>query len=326
MRRKICIVVVLLFTVSLLAVPAYAEEYSSETENSHIWYFSYGSVHYSSSGAGSYMPSASDGIGFTMGVDLGNCWDYDYVELYVTFPADYVTSISCENCPVDVSYVGSGTGWYQTFIRVDCRASHPGYLTIQGYFSDNRSVSVSELTCLTVSDDELVSTSDKLDAILVAVQQVASTNANILKIIGAQLDQIDADIIDFHNVVVDWFSTLNANMVNGFTSAVTQLKNIFVKVANIETFLKSESEESQQYDDEMAARDEQLNGMQDVMDSVTVPQDVDVRNSEVSSGDVTIIISDVGLEYAMTSTYIYPLFIMSLTFCIVSYILFGKKG
>lgn len=122
--------------------------------------------------------------------------------------------------------------------------------------------------------------------------------------------------------------TDNSNpFVYFFTRIRLSINNLSNWVAKIYQYVAGDSSsKDDNFDDQVATKDEELNNLMQDMNAIEKPS-IDSVQSDVSDIVSTddIVLASQGLGSLMNNDIIFSLFSMSLIFCLASYVFFGKK-
>ena len=106
------------------------------------------------------------------------------------------------------------------------------------------------------------------------------------------------------------------------------LRNYVLGIRNrFDTLLEhivGDTDASQEFQDDVSEKTDELGDIGAAMDSVSTPDDFDPNISGMDN--VGQFVSGSGIGYVVNSPYILPLFLASMGLCFASYALYGKKG
>lgn len=296
--------------------------------------------------------TASYSSTFNTLVYLSDWRNYDRMSVILDVSVASIDSISAvidtTPVPIDVSYFLLDNGSYvvvndlsgvvpdtvslirnaRIILDIDLsgiiRNSHSGNLEINidgTYYYTRGSQSITLYRVLGYLDLSYV------DPIIFAIRNLTTSVGNWFTSLGSDLST--------------WFGNLTSSISTGLTALGNSIYDYFVDLTNnLDTWFQTQfdkfdqlingSSESNQaaedFQDQAAEQDQQLDEMTQIMDSVEKPDpgDINMDLSTVVDSD-TITLATTGLSAALGNTVILKVLIMAITFALIGFVLYGKR-
>lgn len=239
---------------------------------------------------------------------------YDYWECYLWTTISSINSITCVSgdvqLPLEISYIypsTSGTQEYTILIRVDLRGVNRTF---------------DPLPIIYVYGSTRASGTDFAASILNSVgYNVPSISS--FQWIDSLVSKFSYHFDNLVNSISGFFSNLNIHLSNFFNTLFTRLSDIRDLIYQIVT---GKDNNSGQFNQDLDDKQQQIDDMNQVIDSVTKPSIDDINidvSGYISSSDIDSYSSI--FESIFSNNIIFSTLMIALTFTLVSFVVFGKR-
>lgn len=255
---------------------------------------------------------------------------YDYIDVQLFLDVASIQSISGsmggDNIDLDVSWIG-GQQWdsnmYFVTIGIDCTQFNRSIdddpmVVIEGNvkYQTTNGVAVSNV-CGKIFRNQLNNLAAYFSKLESWIQNqtsslISSFNSNFSNLsswIQAQTDSIESA-----------FTSLNSKIDTKFSNLNTWIKNQTTAIVDA---INGDTSPGEQFQDELSSRNEELEEMSVIMDSVPKP-DIDNISFDIQVDNSIQYLSS-SLGYIMSSSIFSNLFIMCFILALAAYILYGKR-
>lgn len=240
---------------------------------------------------GAYGAYMADTAGSYLATITNSQWQkYDYFNFAAVVHASTLNSvivtIGNQSVPFEINFIDSSIPSYDTTINSEWHSENDVYYDV------NIRVDLTGFNRV-VADDLVVS--------------LAGTSGRVTV---ALYDSRGYTIAALPDAETTWLQKIWKSLEGGFKSVVNAING--------------NSSAADEFQDDVSEKTEEIEHMAGVMDSIDTPDSFNPAVPEVQN--VSMLVSGGGLGDVIMNPYVFPLFALSMTFCFVSYALFGKKG
>lgn len=267
--------------------------------------------------------------GYTLNIYNLDWKKYDYIDYYLYTTVDSITSVSCtigdKTVPFEISYIDNDSMTSNDFcysITVDCTGldrSVDDYplIVVYGNVVTNGVNMISMLGCR-----GYVSL-NTIDPQVHFLSKIKTSLDNILSSISSNFSNLNAWIITQTNSISTSFSTLRSEITTHFSNLNSW---ITAQTTILERAIRGDTAPGNSFQDQVSQKDQQLNDMAAVMDSVERPNINSVNVSPQNYVDGTVLAASMsGITSVIGAPVFLDVIMMSLIMATAGYVLFGKR-